>query len=163
MAILARDIMERNVRTVDPDMSLAVLEDALLRNRISGAPVVEHGELVGIVSRSDVVRTLSLDRSLAGVVSDFYRQIVDISGEPAANEWKRTQGMDAHLAQRTVRDAMTADLITVAPDASIQDVARLLLDRHIHRLLVTAGKQLLGLISSSDLVQLIADGRIREA
>jgi CBS domain-containing protein len=163
MAILARDIMERDVQTVDPDMSLATLEDTLLSHRISGAPVLEHGDLVGIVSRSDIVRTLSLDRSLTGVVSDFYRQIVDVSGEPAANEWKRTQGVEQHLAQRRVRDAMTPELITVAPDVKIAEVARLMVERHIHRLLVTSGKQLLGLISSTDLVQLIVDGRLREA
>ena len=162
MAILARHIMQRDVRTVDPDMSLAVLEDTLLRHRISGVPVLEHGEVVGIVSRSDIVRTLSLDRSLAGLVSDFYRQIADVSGEPAASEWKRAQGLEEHLAQRRVRDAMTPELITVSPDTPIQDVARLMLDRHVHRLLVTEGKRLLGLISSSDLVQVIADGRLRE-
>jgi CBS domain-containing protein len=163
MAILARDIMERDVRTVDPDMSLAALEDTLLQHRIGGAPVVEHGELIGIVSRSDIVRTLSLDRSLTGLVSDFYRQIVDFSGEPAANAWKRAQGVEEHLAKRQVRDAMTPELITVPPDATLAQVARLMVERHIHRLLVTTGKQLLGLISSTDLVQLIVDGRVREA
>lgn len=163
MVILARDIMERDVRTVDPGMSLATLEDTLLTHRISGAPVLDHGELVGIVSRSDIVRTLSLDRSLTGVVSDFYRQIVDVSGEPAAAEWKRRQGVEQHLAERHVRDAMTPELITIAPDATVHEVAGLMVDRHIHRLLVTTGKQLQGLISSTDLVQLIADGRLREA
>ncbi len=163
MAIVARDIMQREVRTVDADMSLADLEETLLRNRISGVPVVEQGTLVGIVSRSDIVRTLSLDRSLAGVVSDFYRQIADVSGGPAADEWKRAQGVEQHLAQQRVRDAMTHELIAVAPGASIQDVARLMVERHIHRLLVTEGKRLLGLISSSDLMQLIAQGRLREA
>jgi CBS domain-containing protein len=162
MTILARDIMQRDVHTVDANLSLAALEDALLRDRISGAPVLDHGELVGIVSRSDIVRTLSLDRSLAGVVSDFYRQILDVSGEPAASEWKRAQGVEQHLAERQVRDAMTPELITIAADATIQEVARLMLDRHVHRLLVTTGKRLLGLISTSDLVRLIADGRLRE-
>jgi CBS domain-containing protein len=162
MAILARDIMERQVRSVDADRSLAELEELLLRHRISGAPVLDRGVLVGIVSRSDIVRTLSLDRSLTGVVSDFYRQIAEVSGERAADAWKSAQGVDRHLAERRVRDAMTPELIAVRPDASLQQVAQLMIDRHIHRLLVTEDTQLLGLISTTDLIQLIAGGRLRE-
>ena len=162
MVIHARDIMQSDVKTVEAGMSLAALEDTLLRNRIGGAPVLEGGVLVGIVSRSDIVRTLSLDRALSGVVSDFYRSIADESGEPMADQWKQAQGVDKHLEQRTVRDAMTPELITVAADAPVQAVAQLMRERHIHRVLVTAGKQLLGLISSTDLIQLIADGRVRE-
>jgi CBS domain-containing protein len=163
MALLARDIMEREVKTVDADMTLATLEDTLLRSRISGAPVVDRGEVVGVVTRSDVVRTVSLDRSLSGVVSDFYRQIAEASGELAAAEWKRAQGADEHLARQHVRDAMTPEIIAVAPETPIQDVARIMVNRHVHRLLVLSGKQLIGLISASDIMMLVADGRLRQA
>ena len=80
-----------------------------------------------------------------------------------ADEWKRAQGVAQHLAQRRVRDAMTHELIAVPPTASLQEIARLMVARHIHRLLVTEGPKLLGLISSSDLMQMIAQGRLREA
>ena len=160
MAIVAADIMERDVRTIDADVSLAVVEETLIRERISGAPVVHQGQLVGIISRSDVVRSLNLERSLAGLVSDFYRQIAGVSGEPAAARWKRQQAVEQHLADRRARDAMTPELITVSADAPVREVARLMVERHIHRLLVTQDRTLLGLISSSDLVRLIADGRL---
>lgn len=162
MTIRASDIMESNVRTVDAGMSLAVLEDVFLQQRIGGAPVVERGELVGIVSRSDIVRTLSLDRALTGVVSDFYRQIADESGEGAASQWRDAQGVEEHLAQRRVRDAMTPEIIAVSPDTPVREVARVMLERHIHRVLVTAGKQLVGLISTINLVRLIVDGHLHE-
>ncbi len=163
MAIRARDIMETEVHAVDAGLSLAALEDTLLRHRISGAPVLDHGALVGIVSRSDIVRSLSLERALTGVVSDFYRQILDESGAAAAAEWKATQALPDHLAQRQVRDIMTPELITLDPDAPVRDVARVMLERHIHRVLITAGRRLVGLVSCTDLVRLLAEGRLREA
>jgi len=163
MALCARDLMQTEVKTVDASMSLAMLEEVLLRNRVGGAPVVDGGHVVGIVSRSDIVRMATLDRSLAGVVSDFYQQITDFSGEPAAQQWKREQHVEEHLADRQVRDAMTPELITVSPATPIHEVARLLVERHIHRVLVTESKRLVGLISSSDLVRAIADGRLSEA
>jgi len=163
MTIQARDIMEPEVHTVDADLSLALLEDFLLRHRISGTPVVEHGRLVGVVSRSDIVRTQSLDRALAGIVSEFYRSIAEESGENVASQWAQSQDVSAHLARRKIRDAMTPELIAVRPDASIQEIACVMRDRHIHRVLVTDGDALLGIVTSSTLVQLIADGRVRTA
>ena len=51
-----RDIMTTEVFTVSPGLSLVDLELELGAQRVSGAPVVEHGKLVGIVSRSDIDR-----------------------------------------------------------------------------------------------------------
>jgi CBS domain-containing protein len=150
MSLTAADIMERTVVTVPPDLRLAELEDLLLSRRIGGVPVVEKGTLVGIVSRSDVVRSLSLGRSLAGIVAEG---LGSSAPESALVE---------QLRARTVRDAMVADVVTVTPDTPIRDVARVLVERHLHRVPVAAGGKLLGVISSLDLVRVIAEGRVGE-
>jgi CBS domain-containing protein len=157
MPVRARDVMQAKVRTVHPTLSLTDLEDLLIAERISGAPVVENGEVVGIVSRSDVVRVLALARSLGGLAAQG-----DVPPEYSPGEVPEPQGMRTE-PRRTVRDAMAADPVTVAPDTPIREVARLLVDRHLHRVLVAEGKKLLGLVTSTDLVRLIAEGRLREA
>ena len=70
MTILARDIMQRHVVTVTPETTLAELADLLVGKRIGAVPVVQSGAVVGVVSRSDFARTVSLERSLAGLVAD---------------------------------------------------------------------------------------------
>lgn len=50
-----RDVMSRPVVTVPPDMRLKEVADLLVTNRISAVPVVDGGELVGIVSEADLV------------------------------------------------------------------------------------------------------------
>ena len=74
------DIMQKKVKTIAPDKTLPELERELLRWRIGAMPVVERGgKLVGIVSRSDVVRQLCLERSLGEAMADAYRDQTDAS------------------------------------------------------------------------------------
>jgi CBS domain-containing protein len=157
MPLRARDVMQANVLAVPPELTLAALEDFLLSKRISGAPVVEEGKVIGIVSRSDVVRCLSLERSLSGLIADGLA-----SPEEPATSVRLPTDVEERLTAHTVRDAMVVDPVVVPPDAPIADVARLLHERHIHRVLVTEGATLRGVISTLDLVRLIAAGRLHE-
>jgi CBS domain-containing protein len=154
MALRASDVMQPHVLTVSPEMSLAALEDFLVSKRISGAPVVERGKLVGIVSRSDIVRLLSLERSLAGVIAEGL--------EATGTDVRLPETLAQQLEGRTVRDAMASDPVTVSPDTPLEEVARLLERRHIHRVPVTADGTIRGVITTLDLVKLIATGRLRE-
>ena len=69
----ARDLMQSPVRTVRPEMSLADLERTFLEAGYSGFPVVDGGKLVGVVTRSDVVRRLSVEQNVGEMISDRHR------------------------------------------------------------------------------------------
>ena len=62
-------------------------------------------------------------------------------------------------ADLRVRDIMTTSLIVVPPDQSVRDIARGLLAGGVHRVLVTEGRRLLGLVTTLDLVRVISDSR----
>jgi len=142
----ARDVMTTAVVAVPPTLRLAQLEDALIARHIGGAPVVEGGRLVGIVSRSDVLRYFSIRRALLSIMGHR-------SEGPHASE-------EAHL---TVRDVMTRAPVVVAPEATIEEVAGLMAARHVHRVIVTEGEAVVGLISALDIAKLLADGHLRPA
>ncbi len=55
---LAKDIMTRDVATVDADTSLEEIMKVLDEKNIIRVPVTDQGKLVGIISRSDVLRTM---------------------------------------------------------------------------------------------------------
>lgn len=160
MALRARDVMQTSVKTVDPEMTLADLERTLLAQRISGAPVLARGQLVGIVSRSDIVRQLSVERTLADVADDYYRDASAFVEKPVR---AASESVANRLANLRVEDVMIRNLITVPPDAPLEVVAREMVERRIHRLLVTEGETLVGIISTVDLIRLLADGRLRPA
>lgn len=164
MTIRVRDAMETDLRTVGAGMPLTELERALIEQRVSGFPVVEDEQLVGVVSRSDVVRIIDVERSFDDQISDYYRVLHTPDADHAqeaevaagARVGARTEGL-------TVADAMVKSVITTDPEADLADVAKLMVDRGIHRLPVTEDGRLVGIVTSLDLVRQIAEGRYRPA
>ena len=73
MGLTIGDVMTRDVQTLDPEMTLTEMDRVLVSRQLSGAPVVEDGCLVGIVSRADVIRILYDEQVRAQQVSDFYK------------------------------------------------------------------------------------------
>jgi CBS domain-containing protein len=151
MTILARDVMATEVISVAPTLPLAKLEDELTARHISGAPVVDNGKLVGIVSRADIVRYFSLQRAMVDLLAVEHSKSAGTGPGPTHEQMER---------KILVRDIMARNPVVVSPDAPVEEVAKLMLARHVHRLLVTEGGQVVGVISSLDLVKLIVDGRM---
>jgi CBS domain-containing protein len=157
-----RDVMTKSLVTIGPEETLADLESLLLAKRIGGVPVVERGRLVGIVSRSDLVRLLGTEQSIADVQIDSdreYREDAFASDEVAERTAAAAQVAE-RLARFRVRDAMVSEVASVDAEAPLREVARQLAERRIHRLVVTEGGRLAGIVSTLDLVRAIAEGRI---
>ncbi len=157
MTARVRDIMHKDVETVRPETRLPELGRAFQHSRVSGFPVVEKdGRLVGIVSRSDVIRQLAIEQSLGEAMVDSVRDDTDEDwAESSAQEIGQLVGrrMEGHR----VGDIMRTDLISAAPDDSLGEVAARMLERGVHRVPVVEDGQLVGLISSMDFVRLAAD------
>jgi CBS domain-containing protein len=159
----ARDVMQTDVRTVGVDTTLAELDRALLEARVSGFPVVQEGRLVGLVSRSDVVRQLGVEQSVAETISDYYRDVGGIRAESPETIDAIARQVGARIEKLRVEDVMVHDLITVSPTDPLEAVARILVEERIHRLPVVEAGRLVGILTSLDLVRLIAEGRAKPA
>ncbi len=160
MALAARDVMQAEVRTVRPDMPLVELEEVLLRHHIGGAPVVQEGAVVGIVSRSDLVKHLQVEQSQAEALSAYYLDPWDADRITERDRERVADAVASRWQDARVEDVMSRDLIQVAPDASLDRVARLLLERRVHRVLVMDGTRLAGILSATDLIRLVAERRL---
>lgn len=155
-ASTASDVMVHQVFTVPPDLKVVDLDQELYANRIGGAPVVDGRKLVGIVSRSDIDRLVSHQRSGPAATASYYWQGDLPEGEePAAPDNPASTTVEI-LQETLVREIMTPQVISVSPEEPISRVARLMYDRRIHRVLVVEGGELQGLISSLDLVGVLA-------
>jgi CBS domain-containing protein len=159
MAKTARDVMNTEVRTVSPDVPLIDLDKLFIENRVTGFPVVESERLIGIVSRSDIVRKIVTEQSYAEYVSDYYRDVGSFDEpRPADTLPELGSQIGSRLASATVRDVMTQDPVTVSADDSVGQVAERLFERRIHRVpVVSKDGQLVGIITSLDLVALLID------
>ena len=154
----AAEIMTSSPFSVPPSMLLSDLEWELSRRRFSGAPVVEDGKLVGVISRSDIVRRLGFSHAMSAMALDYYRQLDHSPADTAPGHLEQLgdQTLGSQLRTLRVRDAMTTRPAAVTPDQQVPEVARLMLERGVHRVFVMQGDNLLGVISTLDLVRLLA-------
>ena len=143
-------------------MTLADLERFLVEHKITGAPVVDgDGKMVGVVSRSDIVKQLVVEHSLAGYTVDYQSDAGLLGAPDAERESVLEAAISAnHLRQQTVSDVMTHDVISVDAETSLPELVREMHGRHVHRLIVTAGDVPVGIVTSIDLIARIADGSI---
>ena len=162
MTLTASEAMESDVETIRSDATVPELEKRLIQEQVSGLPVVDDGVLRGVVSHSDVLRQLCVERSEAEVASAFYEDGAGIDVPLANADWV-SETIGREIDELYVKDVMATKLISVTPETPLLEVAKKLVDNNIHRILVTEDNQLCGIITSSSFVQLFVDGRIAAA
>lgn len=163
MSLKVRDIMQTHVKTASSEMSVMDLDRLFAEQGISGAPVVDQGRLVGIVSRSDIVRQLDVEQSLGEIATNYYRDMYGIGASAQQEADEIGASMGERVQNLRVRDVMVRELITVGADADLQELATRMVERHVHRVLVTDGERLLGIVTTLELARLVMEGRLREA
>ena len=153
--LVARDVMNSEVLTVRDDMSVDEVAALLADNEISGAPVEDRdGRLVGVVSVTDIALATAAGGKLAG---DRSNPSFFVRGWEDRMEAEELAGLRVEGESLLVREIMTPAVYSVPEDLPVSRVAETMIDSHIHRLLVTRGTQVVGIITTSDLLGLLVD------
>ena len=142
----ASELMTPHAVTVRDDASVAEAIRVMLDRRISGLPVVDaNGELVGIVTEGDFLR-----RAETGTERHRPRWLEFLVGAgKVADEY-------AHAHGRRVAEVMTREVVTVAENAPIGELVKLMETHRIKRLPVVRNGRLLGIVCRADLLHVIA-------
>jgi len=150
--ITASDLMNPGVLTVREDMTVRELASFLLEHEISGAPVADaEGRLVGVVSMVDIAALASGEERPTGEEgSSFFGP----DWEDALDE-EDVEDLQLDLDGLRVASIMNPRLYSVREDATVSEIASLMLKGHIHRLLVTREDRAVGIITTSDLLGLL--------
>ena len=129
--------MARALETARPETPIAEIAATMHARRISGVPVVDdRGCLVGVVTRTDLIALGELQAGRRGT-------------SPAMP-----------LPRRTARDVMTAWPKWVPRSASVRDAARMMAAHAIHRVFVTDGDTLVGVVDAVDIAAAVHDARV---
>jgi CBS-domain-containing membrane protein len=154
LELTAADLMSRDIVTLPKHLSVHGAAHRLAQSHVGGAPVVdETGRCVGVLSTTDLVRWMDRGdaphrRPLARE-ADFHTpwQMADLEGLP----------------DEEVGGLMTADLVSVTPQTRIGELARRMLDAHIHRLFVLDDKgRPAGVVATTDVLAAVVDYDLRE-
>lgn len=136
--------MTRNVVWAAPDMTIRDAMELLSQRHVSGAPVIDGGKVVGIFSSTDLLAHLA-----------------ELNDTTPSLTFRRRRSRTTTLEDVTVDEVMTRRVQSLPPDFSIEEAARVMMEKQIHRVLVMEGDRLLGIVSTSDLAKAVAEHRIR--
>jgi CBS domain-containing protein len=142
----AKDVMTPDPVCVTPSTRLRELARLFEEHEISGVPVVDQqGRVVGVVSKSDLIRRCS--EGTDDVPPAYLFEVLAEQGD----EDEISEIMPEQLV--CVQDLMTEGAVTVGPGQPVVSVARLMAEKRVHRVVVTDGSNLpIGIITSLDLL-----------
>jgi CBS domain-containing protein len=140
------ELMTPNVVCVRPEMTVREVERLFGERRVTGAPVVdEAGQPIGVVSQHDLI-VHQADRTTAGASGRFYTDV---------EEYRDIAELAIDPSTTPVAEVMSRDVVSIDRDAPVEEAARLMKARRIHRLLVTNRGILVGIVSSLDLLDAV--------
>lgn len=135
-----KEVMIKKVITIGADQTLIEAARVLVKNNISGAPVLDsRGKLVGMLSEKDLFRAL-------------YPDIKDILKD--ARLWLGKEKIKHRVEVKRgilVERLMIKKIISIDPDAEILEAGSIMLTGKIHRLPVVKNKKLVGIVSRPDI------------
>lgn len=181
--LAVRDIMRTDVVTVRSDDSARALARVLSDSEISGAPVLDgHGKVIGVASATDLVRLAAEDAEMnlsavklrpeGGRGPDLDEEDLDDLAEadpygfflpedsPFQGSELLEQFPESSFDSVTVADLMTPVSFAVKPDMPIPELCAFLVRGRIHRALVTENDELVGIVTSQDVLKGVAGGDI---
>lgn len=147
--VRAADIMQRKLITIQAHDTLADAERVLTEAGISGAPVVDNADrLLGVISLKDLTRRHTEDRELPEGTD---RAVFDSNlGDDEAVEFERP------ATGACAADMMTTEVVSVPPTMSAAQIAQHMLDNRVHRVMVMDNRRIVGLVSTTELLGVLA-------
>ncbi|MFW6193302.1 MAG: HPP family protein [Gemmatimonadota bacterium] len=176
-----RDVMTTDLVTATPSDSVREAAEAMAHDHVSGLPVVEAGRAVGVVSATDV---LAFAADTAGMELER-TEAPGADRVPAGAQWDEGAGLpegyfgeeewddeEAYLEawlpaddrpewnvleDTTVAELMTRAVHSISADAGVEEAAREMLETGVRRLLVVEDDRLAGVVSSTDVMEAVAE------
>jgi len=143
--------MTRKVISVSPETEVTRAAKILLDNSVNGMPVVDTEErLVGIICQSDLIAQQkqlplpSVFTLLDGVIPLFSQKNLESEAQK--------------IIATTVFKAMTPDPITISPESSLEEIAKLMVDKKLHTLPVVEQGKLIGIVGKEDVLRTLLPG-----
>ncbi len=151
------DIMTKEVISVSPSAKIIGVADLLHQKGFNGVPVVESGKVLGMITEADLVSRGPTSFHIPSLIKFFH-------------EFKPEKYVQGKLKEdfRSIFEAdaasiMNSEYIAVSPYAEITELIKIFQEKHANPIpVIDKEKNLLGIISLSDIVKLISHFRESE-
>jgi CBS domain-containing protein len=148
MMLKAKDIMTKKVITIHPEATVEDLARLLMKNKISGVPVVDNKKkLVGIVTENDLIRK-NKRLHIPTVIRLFDAYFLLGSGKMEEEIKKMTADI--------VDDICTKNVVSITEETALEEIATIMAEQQIHLLPVVRDNSVVGIIGKADVVRSMA-------
>ena len=168
-----KNLMNSEVVSVSPDLTLRELLEVFTELEVSGAPVVTGSQVVGVISMTDVFDLQEENGGLSlrsgidepeapGRKRSGSQDSWDDPSEEALGWARATQARDLDLLdQFTVADVMTREVRSQPSSTPVKKAAHHMLGLGISRILVIDNGELQGIVTTTDIVRAVAEGKLK--
>lgn len=143
------NIMATDVVKAYPDTPVNQIARLMSDHQVSGLPVVDHdGQVLGVITELDMILRNTRFKMPAFIT------ILDavIYLERPSHVRKRLE----HMLGTTAREIMSSPAFTVTPEATLEELAELMVERRMNPIPVVEANRLVGIVSRSDIIRLMA-------
>jgi len=148
MARRVHELMNPDVVSVEPQMPAGAALDLLLAQDVLDAPVVsDDGRILGVISQPTLVRHVEAPST----VSETGRFFTD------DDDYRDLGEVTDHRTQTPVEKIMSTEIHPVTRETGVAVAANIMRERQLHRLFVTDGGKLVGVITSLDLMRIVEE------
>jgi CBS domain-containing protein len=147
-----KDIMVKKVVSFKPSDPIHYVAWSLRDKKISGAPVLEERKVVGIISERDIMRLIE-EHDIK--INLFLPSPFDVIELPFRMKHELDEIMEVikKTAKIPVEEIMTKKVITISPDVTVPQAAKIMGDKKINRLPVVDKKgNLVGIVTRGDII-----------
>ncbi len=178
-----RDIMTHDVVAISPDLSLRDAMDLLTSRHITGAPVLANGRVVGVVSLTDLAEFAAASSGVPterpeqaqwgdfdepgdwpddeDPPSAYFAQLWDDAGAEVTERITSSEGPEWNtLEEHTVSEAMNRVILSLPAATPVQHAAEMMQRAGIHRVIVIDDGKLVGVATTKDISDAVADERL---
>ena len=155
--------MTPEVVTCEPGEEVGVVARRLRENDVSGAPVVEDGEVIGVVSEADLLDLLDAKQEDTNIwlPSPFEAFELPLRAFPW-REWAESHGLLKKtledVGEKPVREVMTKRPRTVTPTTALDEAAGVMVRTGYNRLPVVKDGALVGILTRGDALDGMSGG-----
>lgn len=141
----AKDIMTSKVITIKPGATVEALARLLIEHRISGVPVVDDDDtIMGIVTENDLIKKNK--RFHIPTVIRIFDAYIALDSDKADEEIRKMTAI-------TVDEIYTKKVVSITEETSLEDIATIMAEQHIHLLPVLSGNKVVGIVGKADVVR----------
>jgi CBS domain-containing protein len=174
--MVLRDIMTRDVVYVTPDTPITDVVSILSSEFITGVPVLSSNRVVGVISASDIVEFAGRNEtelengqeSWDDIDDEMERELeadmspADLEAAEIVDQIEDSSKDDVEMfTEFTAGDLMTRKLCSLPSATPLDQAAREMVRKGVHRLLVMDDDRLVGIATSMDFLRAVAQGHLR--